>query len=550
MSDSQPPTHLPPELQGSDEAPRPRHGRKLLVWLIALVVAIAMVGYGLLPLFQGNDEPGYPEEPPPAPAVPVGTLEGFGSQQPTWVECAEELECAQVWAPLDWDDVEGERITLALIKQEATGADPLGTLFVNPGGPGASGVQFLSGGAGAAVSAQVQERYDVISWDPRGVGLSTPVQCLDTAGMDEYLFGTSEVDDTELGSDEWIAAARAESTKFGQACADATGPVLGEVGTSSTIQDLEMLREIVGDAQLNFFGYSYGTYIGAQYAERFPDRVGRLVLDGAMDPQATLSDVVREQTRSFEEALTRYVAECLTRENCPFPAIAGVSGANDEAVAAVMEWIGNLLDRVDAETMRASDGRTLHSGTMLTAIITPLYSADSAELLDELFTTVSEGDPETAFWFADFYYDRVEGEYATNSTESFAAINCLDYPSDDDPASMRERAAELGKVAPTIGRFQGFGDISCGAWPFSDVTERTPVTAAGAEPILVVGTTGDTATPYKWAESLAQQLESGTLLTYVGEGHTAYGGNACIDDYVDDYLLTGAVPDEGSRCAA
>lgn len=550
MSDPGSSPSVPPELQGVHEAPRTRRGPKIIVWLIALVVAIAMVGYGLLPLFQISDEPGYPDEPPPAPATPVGSVEGYGSQQPTWVDCAEDMRCAQVWAPLDWDDPTGDRITLAFIKQEATGGDPLGTLFVNPGGPGASGVQFLAGGAGAAVSAEVQKRYDVVSWDPRGVGFSAAVECFDAAGMDEYLFGASEVDDLELGSDEWIAAAHSESAAFGAACEEATGPLLGEVGTSSTIQDLDMLRAIVGDTHLNFFGYSYGTYIGAQYAERYPDNVGRLVLDGAMDPQTTLSDVVREQTRSFEDALTRYVAACLTREDCPLPTLAAVTGTDDAATSEVMAWIGGLLDRVDAEPLRASDGRTLHSGTMLTAIITPLYSADSAQLLDELFTTVAEGDPETAFWFADAYYDRVDGEYTTNSTEAFSAINCLDYPSDDDPERMRERAAELVEVAPTIGRFQGFGDISCGAWPFSDVTERLPVTAEGARPILIVGTTGDTATPYRWAESLAEQLESGHLLTYVGEGHTAYGGNTCIDTRVDAYLLTGEVPEAGARCAA
>ena len=555
MSDGH--AHLPPELREADEGDEatdstPRKRRtKLIVWLIALVVAVAMAGYGLLPLFQGgNGEQGYPQEAPAPPATPTGSIEAFGEQQPDWVDCADGMQCAQVWAPLDWNEPAGERITLALIKQPATGGERLGTLFVNPGGPGASGVEFLVRGAGAAVSADVQAQYDVIAWDPRGVNLSTPVTCLDAAGLDEVLFGDGELSDLEVGSDEWIAQARTESAEFGAACAASTGPLIEHVGTDSTIQDLDMLRQIVGDDALNFFGYSYGTYIGAQYAERYPDRVGRLVLDGAMDPQTTLSEVVREQTRSFEDALRRYVDDCVLRENCPGIAMNGLSGTGPGLADAVMEWIGSLLDRADTETMRASDGRVLNSGTLLTAIITPLYSADSAEMLDDLFMSVAQGDPETAFWYADYYYDRVDGEYASNSTESFQAINCLDYPSDDDPERMRERAAELAEIAPTIGRFQGYGDISCAEWPASATAERTAVSAAGADPILVVGTTGDTATPYRWAESLAKQLESGQLLTYVGEGHTAYGGNTCIDTAVDEYLLTGALPAEGTRCEA
>ncbi|MBK0418632.1 alpha/beta fold hydrolase [Leucobacter sp. CSA1] len=501
-----------------------------------------MLGYALspvfMPLLRGGASAASPE-PLPLPEAPDGTVESFGGQQPEWQPCDDGKQCADVYAPVDWDDPAGERLTLRLVKQPASGGSPLGTLFVNPGGPGASGAQYVADGVERAVSATVRERYDVVGWDPRGVGASSPVSCLDAAGLDDYLFGDDEAEELERGSDEWIEAAVAESAEFGEACAERTGELLAHVGTDSTVRDLDMLRAIVGDAKLNYLGFSYGTYIGARYADAFPERVGRLVLDGAMDPATSEFDVVREQTRGFETALRAYVADCLTREDCP------LSGTVDEAMAQ----IGALLDGVDERPLRASDGRTLYTSTMLTAIITPLYSQDSWTALDQLFASVEKGEADTAFWLADFYYGREDGRYTDNSTEAFIAINCADYPNDLEPELMRHQAAELERAAPTIGRFQGYGDVGCADWPVTAVSERGPVTGAGADPILVVGTTGDPATPYRWAESLAEQLESGVLVTYRGEGHTAYGENACVDETVDAYLVDGTVPAADPQCA-
>lgn len=509
--------------------------RALLV--LALVVALPLTGCVMLPsLWSGGSQesPQLPAEQPGADAA------SFGEQQPEWRGCGDGFECAKVYAPLDWEDPAGERITLNLVKHPATGGDPLGTLFVNPGGPGASGADYVKNSLDYAVQPAVQQRYDVIGWDPRGVGASSAVTCLDAGGLDEYLFGAGSADGLEQGSDEWIAANFADAEAFGKACAESTGALLAHVDTASTVQDLDMLRAVVGDAKLNYLGYSYGTYIGALYADAYPERVGRLVLDGAMDPSASEADVVREQTLGFENALRAYVTDCLTRESCP------LDGPVDNAMAQ----IGDLLDRVDENPIEGSDGRTLYTGTMLTAIVTPLYSQDSWGYLDKLFETVAVGDADTAFLLADFYYNRENGEYLDNSTEAFMAINCLDYPNDLDNERMREAAAELAGIAPTIGRFQGYGDIGCAAWPHKAAQGRGAVSAEGADPILVVGTTGDPATPYKWAESLANQLDSGVLVTYVGEGHTAYGDNECVNRTVHDYLLRGTVPKRDPRCSS
>ncbi|MFV0433979.1 MAG: alpha/beta hydrolase [Leucobacter sp.] len=514
--------------------------RRRVLAAIAVVAAAALAFSActpLLSLLPGTNRTVKPSYEPPA--TPEGTVEGFGAQQPNWVDCGNGMQCADVLAPLDWDDLSGEQIKLRLVKKPASGAEPLGTLFVNPGGPGSSGVDYVAENIDHSVPQEVQAAYDVIGWDPRGVAASTPVECLDAAEMDDYLFGIDEHADLEVGSDEWIDASLRETEEFGAACQNRTGPLLGNVDTASTVRDLDMLRSIVGDDALNYLGFSYGTYIGARYADAYPERVGRLVLDGAMDPTSTLADVVREQTLGFEQALRAYVTDCLGRSDCP------LAGDVDQG----MGQIRSLLDRVEDQPLRGADGRMVNSGTLLTAIITPLYSQNSWSYLDQLITSVGEGDAEVALSLADFYYDREGGQYLSNSTEAFAAINCLDYPSAElDRKRMRAEAAELEKIAPTIGKFQGYGDLSCAGWPYPGAADRAPVTGEGAAPILVVGTTGDPATPYKWAVSLAEQLESGVLVTFKGEGHTAYGDSECVDAVVDDYLLTGAVPAKDPQC--
>jgi len=508
--------------------------RRATIASIALALVAALAFTACAPLV------GLFDQLRPQPAVPEVIGDDFGAQELEWRDCYDEMQCAVAAAPLDWDDPEGERIALALVKQPATDGDAQGTLFVNPGGPGASGVDHIAQGIDYAVGEPLQRAYDVIGWDPRGVGQSSAVVCLDDAGMDDHLYGPSDTDDLEPGTQEWVDAAIAENREFGNTCLDRTGPLLGHVDTGSTVQDLEMLRQIVGDPRLNYLGYSYGTYIGARYADAYPDKVGRMVLDGAIDPTTGEAEVVREQTRGFELALRAYMADCITRSDCP------VSGSLDEAMGA---WRA-MIDQVDAAPLTGSDGRTVTSGTLITAIISPLYSQQNWPYLDQLYTTVTRGDADVALALADFYYDRIDGEYMSNLITAFGAVNCLDYPRPElDLDRMRAEAEELEQIAPTIGTYQGYSDVSCMGWPVEGVEDRPAVTAEGADPILVIGTTGDPATPLRWAESLASQLSSGVLLTYEGEGHTAYGQSPCVNEIVESYFLTGEVPPDGARCA-
>jgi pimeloyl-ACP methyl ester carboxylesterase len=355
--------------------------------------------------------------------------------------------------------------------------------------------------------------------------------------MDAYLY---DIPGNPRGSDAWIAEHAESADQFADACQNNTGALLQHVDTVSAARDLDMLRAALGDDQLHYLGYSYGTYLGANYAELFPHTVGRLVLDGAIDPTASNFDVNATQAQGFENALRAYLTHCLAQEKCPF------SGNVDEAMLTIRA----LLDSVDTNPIRASDGRELGATTLTTAVIYPLYQKNSWPLLNEMFTNVMNGGADTALLLADTYNGRnADGTYRDNSNEAFTAVNCLDYRYNNDPTTMRQHAALLEEIAPVIGTYLSFGDIQCANWPYMSTVERRELHAAGSAPILVVGTTNDPATPFIWAEKLAQQLDNARLVTYHGEGHTAYNkSNKCVNNAVDNYLVSGTVPSSNLEC--
>lgn len=511
-----------------------RRARAAGVTGLALVTSLLLGGCvpSWLPSALGGDDT----------STPTGeevdeSLRGYYEQRLVWNDCGGGAQCATATAPLNWDAPgEGDDIELALVRHPATG-DRLGSLFINPGGPGASGFDFVRDSVDFAVSAELRERYDIVGWDPRGVGRSSAVTCYtDPADMDEFIFG---IPSAEVGTDEWIAEVTASSVAFAEACAENTGPLLEFVDTDSTVRDLDLLRAVVGDEQLAYFGYSYGTEIGARYADRYPDKVGRLVLDGATDPTLTVFDVVQAQQAGFEQALRSYLAACPDLGECPFPADV------DDAAGLVRQ----LFDRLDENPIPGEDGRLFDGAVLSTAIATALYDEGSWSFLSQMFTELRSGVVATGFFLADFYYSRENGEYTDNSLEAFIAINCLDYPVETDPQAIAEHNERLLEVAPTISSPSPVGDLLCTNWPHAFEGELAAVSAEGADPILVIGTTGDPATPYSWAEALAEQLDSGVLLTYVGEGHIAYDeGDPCINDLVDRYLITGEVPASDPVC--
>lgn len=461
----------------------------------------------------------------------------FYSQVLEWNDCGNGIQCSTATAPLDWANPADGTVDLALSRSVASG-DRIGSLLVNPGGPGASGYDLVHDSVDFATTEQLQERFDIVGFDPRGVGRSSAVSCYDKpAQLDEFLY---EIPEGEFGTGPWLNELEQYGKAFADDCVENSGELLGFVDTASAARDLDLLRAILGDTKLNYLGYSYGTILGATYAELFPHKTGRLVLDGALDPEATGFDVTKTQAAGFESALRAFVANCLGRDDCP------LSGTVD----AAMLDIRATLDRLDASPMRHTDGRELGSATMTTAIVLPLYNVDTWSYLRDLFASVREGETDTAFLLADSYNSRSDdGTYADNSLEARIAINCLDYGSQGTVDDWRAQAAELAEIAPVFGPQFSYGELTCKNWPFGPKREYAPIRATGSSDILVIGTTNDPATPYVWSQALAEQLDNGQLITREGEGHTGFNkGNSCVDDAVEAYFFEGTVPSKDPRC--
>jgi pimeloyl-ACP methyl ester carboxylesterase len=513
-----------------------RHDSPLLrVRSIAAIVAVVLPLAGCFLLPSSPDD----RSEPTGETVPTG-LEPYYSQELNWTDCGDGAQCTTAIAPMDWDNPQpATDIELALSRHTATGAKR-GSLFVNPGGPGASGYDYVHDDVDFMVSEHLREVYDVIGWDPRGVGRSAPVTCFDDEGLDDFIYG---LPNAEPESPEWVAELTEASIAFGEACLANTGPVLEFVDTQSTVHDLDMLRAIVGDDKLNYLGYSYGSDIGMYYIDRFPEKVGRMVLDGATDSTATVFDIGLTQTAGFERALRAYLEECPQTDDCPFTG----------DLEADLATIRGLYDSLDADPVPAPDGRLMDAGVLDIAMSMALYDPSSWPYLSDLFTEVPEGGTETAFFLADYYYGRdIDGTYLDNSLEAFIAIYCADYAVTTDPAEIAAENAKLEAASPTTARTSSVGDLTCINWPFAyRGGEIAAVTGKGAADVLIVSTTGDPATPYEWGVALSEQLESAQLITNHGEGHTAYnGGIACVDDAVDDYFVDGTVPAADPHCGA
>ncbi|MFD1211570.1 alpha/beta hydrolase [Arthrobacter sp. GCM10027362] len=460
-------------------------------------------------------------------------LRPYYSQQVSWKKCEGRFECADIEVPLDYAAPGGERIKIAAIR--TTGGSSRGFILTNPGGPGASGYDLIRDGVDVMTTSKLRDSYRIVGFDPRGVKRSAPVTCLTDKEQDAFREVQYDID-----TDEGIAQAVKDATELGRKCAAKTGPVLGHVDTLSAAKDMDILRAALGEEKLNYLGWSYGTFLGAEYAELFPDRVGRLVLDGALDPALDYQELTLGQAKGFERALRAYAESCLAGSGCP------LTGSVDEAVAQVQD----LIRAVEESPPTAEDGRLVPVNTFVSGLLVPLYDDASWPALTSALTTALQGDPTLMLWLADATAQRDEnGHYTGNTTFAYTAVNCLDYPMVSDLPTMRKQAAELEKASPTIGRYLAYGGTTCQNWPYKPVREPAPVRAEGAGPVVVIGTTGDPATPHAWAESLADQLSSASLVTFKGEGHTAYPrSNGCIQDAVDSYFIDGKVPADGTTC--
>lgn len=459
-------------------------------------------------------------------APPPGTgLQRYRDQKLAWKPCGRDLQCTSVLAPLDYDHPGGEALTLALAKRKATAQPRLGTLFVNPGGPGGSGRRYVG-----FFDVRGLESYDVIGWDPRGVAGSTPVRCYGAGDLDRYHFVDVSPDDE---AEEEIL--RAEVYAFGQSCLDHSGPLLEHISTGTTVRDLELLRELVGDPRLNYFGASYGTRIGALYAELFPSTVGRMVLDGAVN----ISGQEVSQLEGFERALAHFA---------DWAATPGTAQPLGTSRAAVLDRIRQLLAGLDETPLAGSAGRSLSQQQGVQGVVTSLYGRERWTVLLPALSAAVDGDGRGLLALADRGNERNEDGTYGQINAAFPAVRCLD--SRETSIARAERSAKRQAAeAPVLGSFAGV-DLVCPLWPVAPAPKQRRIDAAGAGPIVVLGTTGDPATPYENAEGMAEQLESGVLVTLEGEGHTAYDQSECVRRLVVPYLVGGAAPADGSRCTS
>jgi pimeloyl-ACP methyl ester carboxylesterase len=461
----------------------------------------------------------------------------FYGQKPRWSGCGGSYECTKIDVPLDYAKPAGDTIKLALIRLPASNQSKrVGSLLINPGGPGASGIDYARS-ARTALTDKVRGAYDVIGFDPRGVGQSAAVECVDSKTLDEYF----SVDASPDNGGE-VQTYTDVTRKVDDGCEAHSAKLLPHVGTSDAARDMDVIRAVVGDPVLHYLGASYGTFLGATYAGLFPHRVGRLVLDGALDPAIGLQDLNRTQAQGFDVALRAFIDDCLARRGCP------LNGSQASAYSQVKAF----LDATDAKPLKTDDrSRPLTEQLAALGILLPLYeNVNGWPLLRAALTSAFGGDGSQLLQLADFYTERqANGQYANNQNEANLAINCLDRPVEESTAQIAQDANAFTKDSPVWGAYLGWSGLSCALWPIRSSEKPAPITAPGAAPILVVGTTRDPATPYQWAVNLSQELQSGVLLTWNGDGHTAYTrGSQCIDSTVDAYLVDGTVPPKGKAC--
>jgi pimeloyl-ACP methyl ester carboxylesterase len=469
-------------------------------------------------------------------------LKRFYTQSLTWTKRGGAIDSSYVTVPLSWDDPGGATIKIAVARHSA-GGGKLGSLLINPGGPGGSGYDFVDQYSSYVVTSSVLKKYDIIGFDPRGVGRSLPaITCYkDPKQEDKLLYGTYA---SPYGTQGWIDELTAVEKNWAAACLKNTGPLLGHIDAESNARDMDVIRAVLGDTKMHYLGYSYGTYLGTMYAELFPKKVGRMVLDGPIDPLVGQLDSLATQMAGFDSALKAYLADCQSRKGCPFTG----------SVQDGLQQVRAILDGIDARHLVGSDGRKVDSATVGTGISYTLYSQDSWPDLTQMFKDLAKNDADSTLQNADGYNNRSpEGTY-NNETDVYAAVTCAESDIGHDGVTPLEGLAKIDQAAPILGKYFAYDDYAvldtaCSNWPEPVAKLPTKFDATGAPPIMVVATTNDPATPYAGGASLSKQLSSGVLVTHQGEGHTVYAqGDNCIDGTVDAYLINGTVPASDPMC--
>ncbi|HXV94323.1 MAG TPA: alpha/beta hydrolase [Pseudonocardia sp.] len=474
--------------------------------VVAAVAALALLAAGC------SGEP---------PAGPQGSI--------AWESCGSGFECATLPVPLDHADPEGERIDLALIRLPATSpGSRQGSLVVNPGGPGGSGVDFVRGGTGY-FGRELRERFDIVGFDPRGGGRSTAIDC-----GDETLTGSEDVAFPPR-NDADREALTAQARRAVDACLDRSGELARHLSTEAAARDMDLLRRALGEERITYHGVSYGTFLGATYAALFPDRVRAMVLDAPLDPASWQDggyDLARDTTAGFDQALRAFFEECRRNPgSCPF-------GDGDPAAAF------DRLMRSLEEAPLSGGGYPVDRELAVQVTGAALYDDSAWPTLADALARAERGDGGALRRLAG-----PVGEDADLSGDAFVAIRCSDRAAPPDPGAVEALARELEAINPHFGPHHAYADVVCASWPEPASRYTGPYAAEGAPPILVVGTTGDPATPIGHARALAAEMSSAVLVVRDGEGHGAYAaGSDCVDGAVDAYLLRLTLPEDGLVC--
>lgn len=470
-------------------------------------------------------------------------LAQYYEQDLTWGECEnlnthEDIECADLTVPLDYNNPDGETTTLAVSRVSSTKDAPGGALIINPGGPGGSGVDYTEVMA-QVLDPKVQEKYTLVSFDPRGVSRSDGIECLTDKETDKW-----REQDLFKEPEKALKATREEYKKLGESCREKSGALLDHMDTHSVARDLDIIRGVLGSPKTNYIGLSYGTSIGAIYAEIFPDNIGRFVLDGAVDPSLNLREAALDQARGFDASLQEFLRECTENNDECF-----TDGSVDDGLAEIEK----IIQHTESEKVTTTGGRVVTSTNTVEGILVNLYNPKTGyERLNSALVDAKDGDYSALLALSDWLNSRgVDGSYKDNATFALTAVKCLDTDTRGvSDAEINAAQKQLEEEIPTFGKYLGYTDAMCQQWPAEPVGSAEPATYEGDREILVIGTSHDPATPYHWAEALTEQLGNARLLKNEGWAHAAFpDGKECIDKALTTYLLDDRLPAEGTVCS-
>ncbi|GAB3062701.1 alpha/beta hydrolase [Intrasporangium mesophilum] len=475
---------------------------------------------------------------PAATVAPAADLAPYYTQHLDWKPC-NQFECATLLVPLDYSHPDpATDLGIKVLRVKAGDQDHrLGSLLINPGGPGASGIDYVAGGASTIGGPQVRRYYDRIGFDPRGVGRSDPIDCLGDRQLDAFL-GADATPDSPSEEQTLLSEAKA----MADGCEANNPDLVKHLSTEDAARDMDVLRAAVGDSQLNYLGKSYGTFLGSTYAGLFPERVGRMVLDGVVPPDLTSAELAEGQARGFELATKAYLQDCVAGGDCPL----------GDTVPAAEKGLQDFFAGLDSNPLPTGDPAVpqLNESWGRLGVALGLYDQGSWGVLTEALTEAKSGNGQTLLQLADSYADRKPGGgYNGNIMEAIYAVNCIDRPDSPDLSTYEKYATDFAKAAPTWGPWLAWGNLPCGVWPAKEGQGPHKIRAEGSNPIVVVGTTRDPATIYEWSKRLRDQLANAALISYDGDGHTAYGrSNTCVDGAIDAYYVQGRVPKDGLSC--